>query len=123
METTDALTALSALAHEGRLSAFRLLVEAGDDGLASGQLAERLSMPANSLSTNLGILSAAGLVRSRREGRSVIYAADYGGMAGLIGFLMRNCCQGRAEVCGPVLGLARELEACAEPQRCEPARA
>lgn len=120
MEMTTALHALSALAHEGRLSAFRVLVEAGDAGLASGQLAERLSMPANSLSTNLGILAAAGLVRSRRQGRSVIYAADYDGMAELIGFLMRNCCQGRAEVCGPIADLARDLNACTRDSRCFP---
>lgn len=112
MEGKAAVDALSALAHEGRLAAFRLLVRAGDAGLPAGELARLLDVPANTLSTNLGILSRAGLVSSRREGRSVVYAADYDGMSGLITFLMKDCCQGRAEVCAPVGAFALSLQSC-----------
>jgi ArsR family transcriptional regulator, arsenate/arsenite/antimonite-responsive transcriptional repressor len=110
MESKTAIEALSALAHEGRLSAFRTLVRAGDEGLPAGDLARVLNMPPNSLSTNLGILARAGLVTSRRDGRSVIYAADYDGMASVITFLMKDCCQGRAEVCAPVSAFALSPE-------------
>jgi DNA-binding transcriptional ArsR family regulator len=102
MEATAAIAALSALAHEGRLAAFRELVRAGDGGLASGELARRLDMPANTLSTHLGMLGRAGLVVSRRDGRSVLYAADFAGMSSLIGFLLEDCCEGRPEVCAPL---------------------
>lgn len=112
MESASAVTSLSALAHEGRLAAFRTLVRAGRDGLPAGQLARALGMPANSLSTNLGILGQAGLVASRREGRSVVYSADFDGMASLIAFLLEDCCQGCAEVCAPVGELARTLQPC-----------
>lgn len=112
MEGKVAVDAFSALAHEGRLAAFRLLVWAGDAGLPAGELARLLDVPANTLSTNLGILSRAGLVSSRREGRSVVYAADYDGMSGLITFLMKDCCQGRAEVCAPVGAFALSLQSC-----------
>jgi DNA-binding transcriptional ArsR family regulator len=99
MESKIAVEALSALAHDGRLAAFRLLVRAGDEGLPSGELARLLDVPANTLSTNLGILSRAGLIKSQRDGRSIIYAANYEGMSRLVTFLMKDCCQGRAEVC------------------------
>lgn len=112
MEKKFAVDALSALAHEGRLAAFRLLVQAGDEGLPAGELARLLDVPANTLSTNLGILSRAGLVSSRRDGRSVVYAAEYEGMSSLITFLMKDCCQGRAEVCAPVSAFALSLQSC-----------
>ena len=80
METTDAVDGLGALAHAGRLNAFRLLVQAGAEGLPAGEIATRLGMPASSLSTNLHILAHAGLVTSRRESRSIIYTADYDAM-------------------------------------------
>jgi DNA-binding transcriptional ArsR family regulator len=98
MESKSAIAALSALAHESRLAAFRALVRAGEGGVPAGELARLLSMPPNSLSTNLGILSHAGLVSSRREGRSVRYFADYQGMSALVGFLMKDCCQGRIDL-------------------------
>lgn len=110
MESTAALDALAALSHAARLDAFRALVRAGHDGLPAGDLALRLGVPANTLSTNLGILSRAGLVMSRRDGRSVIYSADYAGMSALIGFLMKDCCEGRAEVCAPVAKAALSLQ-------------
>jgi ArsR family transcriptional regulator, arsenate/arsenite/antimonite-responsive transcriptional repressor len=110
MESKSAVASLAALAHEGRLAAFRLLVRSGDEGLPSGDLAELLGVPANSLSTNLGILARAGLVASRRQGRLVIYQANYSGMSSLISFLMEDCCRGRPEVCAPVSALAETLQ-------------
>lgn len=88
MEMKSAVTALSALAHQGRLEAFRLLVQAGRDGIAAGEIARQLDVPPNTLSSNLTILSNAGLIDSRREGRSVIYSAQYERMTGLLEFLM-----------------------------------
>lgn len=106
METEAAIEGLSALAHPGRLAVFRLLVQAGPDGAPAGEIARALDTPANTMSTQLAILSRAGLIRSRRESRSIIYSADYGQISGLLGFLMQDCCQGRAEVCAP---LAQQL--------------
>lgn len=103
METTIVLDALSALAHESRLAVFRLLVQAGPEGIAAGVLAERLEIPPATLSFHLAHLDRAGLVTSRREGRSIIYAADYGTMNGLVAFLTENCCGGRA--CAPAPSL------------------
>lgn len=115
METEDAIAGLSALAHPGRLAVFRLLVQAGPDGAAAGDIARALDTPANTMSTQLAILSRAGLIGSRRESRSIIYSADFERISGLIGFLMQDCCQGRAEVCAP---LVQQLS-CASP--CAPA--
>jgi DNA-binding transcriptional ArsR family regulator len=97
MEIPDqlaAVTALAALAHEHRLAAFRQLVAAGVKGVPAGVLAERLGLPASSLSFHLAHLARAGLVTQRREGRWILYAADYDAMRGLIGFLTENCCAG-----------------------------
>jgi DNA-binding transcriptional ArsR family regulator len=101
MEIADStvLTALSALAQEHRLALFRLLVQAGPDGLPAGTIAEKLGVPASSLSFHLAHLNRAGLVSQTRQGRSLIYAADYPAMNGLIGYLMENCCEGAA--CAP----------------------
>jgi DNA-binding transcriptional ArsR family regulator len=97
MEINDdstAVTALSALAQEHRLALFRLLVQAGPDGLPAGAIAEKLGVPASSLSFHLSHLNRAGLVSQTRQGRSLIYAADYAGMNALLGYLMENCCGG-----------------------------
>ncbi len=113
METSAAVTALSALAHEGRLTIFRALVRAGQDGLAAGEVARRLGIAPNTLSASLTVLAHAGLVGSRRDGRRVIYTAAYDGMAALLGFLVEDCCNGRPEVCGPLAAITRELRSCA----------
>ncbi|MDO9224083.1 MAG: metalloregulator ArsR/SmtB family transcription factor [Caulobacter sp.] len=105
MEQTDAVAALSALAHPGRLAVFRLLVKAGPEGLPAGRIAEATGSLANTLSTNLNILTQAGLARSRRDGRQIIYTADYDVMRGLLTFLMEDCCQGEPAICGPLTGL------------------
>jgi ArsR family transcriptional regulator, arsenate/arsenite/antimonite-responsive transcriptional repressor len=106
METTAAVAALSALAHEGRLEIFRRLVKAGDAGLAAGEIARATGVLPNTLSSNLGILSAAGLVSSRREGRSIIYQAAYPQMGALLAFLVEDCCCGAPEVCRPLARVA-----------------
>jgi DNA-binding transcriptional ArsR family regulator len=99
VESTVAVTALAALAHQWRLAVFRLLVEAGPDGLPAGRISERLALPPSSLSFHLKELTRAGLVRSRQQGRFVIYSADFAAMQGLVGFLTENCCGG--EPCAP----------------------
>ena len=106
MESEIAIEALSALAHPGRLAVFRLLARAGADGVPAGEVARALDTPANTMSTHLAILTRAGLIRSRRESRSVIYSTDYAQITALLGFLMEDCCQGRPEICAPIAALA-----------------
>ncbi len=103
MDKTLALDALSALAQETRLDVFRLLVMAGPKGLYAGEIAERLDVRQNTMSTNLGVLARAGRVRGEREGRSIRYVADLDGMRRLLAFLMEDCCGGRPETCQPLL--------------------
>ncbi len=103
MEKTDALNAFSALGQDTRLEVFRLLVKAGAEGMAAGEIAGALDVRQNTLSNNLSILLAAGLVRNEREGRSVRYFADFDGVRGLLAFLMEDCCAGKPELCQPVL--------------------
>ena len=111
MEPQAVIRALGALAQDHRLAAFRLLVQAGPEGLAAGTLAERLGLPASSMSFHLAQLANAGLVSQRRRSRSVIYAADYAAMNGLMGYLTENCCAGSA--CPP--------DACLPDTACLPA--
>ncbi len=108
METKPAVASLAALAHEGRLSAFRLLVQAGPDGLAAGEVARRLEILPNTLSASLNVLSHAGLIRSRRDGRSIIYTANYDAMRELLAFLMEDCCGGAPEICAPLAAIASQ---------------
>jgi DNA-binding transcriptional ArsR family regulator len=107
METETAVKSLSALAQDARLEVFRLLVKAGPDGLAAGEIARRLETAANTMSAQLLILSNAGLIRARRDGRSIIYAVDFDAMSGLLVFLTEDCCGGRAEVCAPLAAIAK----------------
>jgi ArsR family transcriptional regulator len=113
METSDAVAALAAIAQDNRLEIFRLLVQAGPDGLAAGRVAEALDLAPNTLTFHFDRLRAAGLVTVRRDGRSMIYAARYETMNSLLGFLTENCCQG--------LSASRVAEACA-PVACKPAK-
>lgn len=113
MDEREALTAFAALAQEHRLRLVRALVTAGSEGLASGVLADTLGVSAATMSHHLKELSHAGLVTSRREGRSVIYSAAYPALSGLVAFLLRDCCQGHPEVCAPAFAA---LTAC----RCPP---
>lgn len=94
LDSAAVISALAALAQEHRLAAFRLLVEAGPDGVSAGDLADRLDIPRSSLSFHLNQMMQAGLIVQRRESRSLIYSADYAAMTALIGFLTENCCRG-----------------------------
>jgi DNA-binding transcriptional ArsR family regulator len=102
MKKHDAVAALAALSQDNRLDVFRLLVEAGRDGLPAGSVAEALKLAPNTLSFHFDRLRDAGLVTVRRQGRSMIYSARYETMNALIAYLTENCCQGRADQCAPV---------------------
>jgi ArsR family transcriptional regulator, arsenate/arsenite/antimonite-responsive transcriptional repressor len=102
MEERQALTRLSAIAHETRLAIFRLLVQQGPDGVPAGEIAQRLAVAPPTLSFHLKELERAGLIRATRKQRQIIYAADYAGMRALIDFIMRDCCQGHPELCGGI---------------------
>ncbi|WP_130617644.1 ArsR/SmtB family transcription factor [Dyella amyloliquefaciens] len=109
MESTDALTALGALAHEHRLTLFRLLVQAGDEGMAVGELADATGLAGATLTNHLHILRRAELVTDERRGRVIQCRANYAQMDALLGFLTENCCAG-----SPAAGCA--------PSGCKPAR-
>jgi ArsR family transcriptional regulator len=96
MKAPDAVKALAALAQETRLAIYRALVQAGPDGLPAGRIAEIVGTPASTLSFHLKELAAASLIRSRQDGRFVIYAAQYDAMTQLVGFLTEKCCQAPA---------------------------
>lgn len=100
MEMKQAVTLLSALAHESRLALFRLLVQAGEDGLAAGILAERLDVAPSTLSHHLSLLEQAGLIQSRRESRHIYYSMVAPQVSLLLSFLVHDCCNGRPELCG-----------------------
>lgn len=104
MESARAVVALEALAQESRLGIFRLLVEAGPAGRAAGQIAERMKLPAPTLSFHLAQLKHGGLIVCRRDGRSLIYSANFGEMNSLVGFLTDNCCGRGAPACAPDCG-------------------
>ncbi|AWN37939.1 ArsR/SmtB family transcription factor [Methylobacterium radiodurans] len=112
MDERQALAAFAALGQEHRLRIVRALVTAGPDGLAAGALAIEVGVASTNLSFHLKELSHAGLIASRREGKSIIYSAAYAGLSDLIAFLMRDCCQGRPEVCAPAVAA---LSACVCP--------
>jgi DNA-binding transcriptional ArsR family regulator len=102
MDMNDAIGALEALAHETRLSVFRLLVQAGPVGMSAGDIADRLEARQNTMSSHLAKLHRAGIVTSERDGRNIIYRADFDAVSSLIVYLMEDCCGGNAEVCEPV---------------------
>ena len=111
---TQALDAFGALSQATRLQMVRALVVAGPDGMAAGAVGEAAGASSSSASFHLAHLERAGLIQSRREARSIIYSASYDGLAGLVEFLMRDCCQGRPEVCAPA-GLV--AAACCTPAK------
>ena len=111
MKQEIAVEALKALAHDSRLAAYRLLVQAGPDGLAVGELSDRLKLPGATLTNHLNVLRHAGLVRDVREGRSIRCRADYARMNGLLSFLTENCCGEDTPSCAP---------ACAPKRRKRP---
>jgi ArsR family transcriptional regulator len=103
VDERQALLAFAALAQETRLRLLRQLVKAGPEGVAAGTLASEVVAPASTVSFHLKELEQAGLIASRRDGRSIIYSAAYPELSGLIAFLMKDCCQGRPEVCTPAM--------------------
>lgn len=117
MESPAALAAFGALAQETRLNVLRALIRKGPAGVAAGVLGRDLGVAAPTLSFHLKELSRAHLVRSRKDGREVIYAADYGGVRALVDFLMADCCQGDPRLCGPYVV---SKEKCNEPSACAP---
>lgn len=108
MKTKQVIDALGALAHEYRLRAYRLLVEAGPDGLNAGTIAQRLGLAPSSLTFHLQGLQRAGLITQTRDSRQLIYAADFAAMNGLVGYLTENCCGG--EGCAPACAPARRIK-------------
>lgn len=103
MDQVKVVAALAALAQDTRLSAFRLLVQAGPDGMIAGAVAETMDVPPSTMSHHLAKLEQAGLATSWRTGRLIHYAADYAGMQALLGFLMADCCQGNPQMCAGLL--------------------
>jgi ArsR family transcriptional regulator, arsenate/arsenite/antimonite-responsive transcriptional repressor len=114
MDAQDAVKRLSALAQDARLDVFRLLVKAGPDGVPAGEIARRLDTAPNTMSAQLLVLANAGLIRARRDGRSIIYAVDFDAMSGLLVFLTEDCCGGHPEVCAPLAAVATR---CCQPKR------
>lgn len=110
MDVTQASKGFAALGHEGRLLAFRLLVEAGPEGLPAGEIARRTGTLQNTSSSNLNVLSQCGLVTSRRDGRSIIYSVAHGYFGELLEYLVQDCCGGRPELCAPFF--KKLLESC-----------
>jgi ArsR family transcriptional regulator len=110
MKKSNVIAALAALAQETRLDIFRLLVEAGGEGLPAGQIGSRLELPSATLSFHLSQLKHAGLITFRRESRSLIYAAEYDAMNGLLAYLTENCCRGDPSTC-----TVGDYEPCASP--------
>lgn len=121
MDNKAAATALAALAQETRLSVFRLLVEAGPEGVHVGAIGEKLSVPGSTLSFHLKELSHAGLVVARQQGRSILYTADFERMAALMSFLTQNCCRGMPQECLSVMETA--LNRCCTTRAKGPRRA
>ncbi len=116
MEKIDAVAALAALAQDSRLDAYRLLVQAGPDGLPAGQVAAALGVPPNTLSFHFDRLRQAALVSVRRDGRSLIYAARYDTMNALLGYLTQNCCAGGVGECAPAICEPERSKALTERQ-------
>ncbi len=112
MKSKDALAGLSALAHEGRIQLFRMLVWAGHDGMPAGQLAEAAGAQFTTTSAQLNVLANAGLVESKRAGRSIIYTANYKAIRELFGFLLTDCCQGHPEIVKDLISLEPQPECC-----------
>lgn len=113
MNSKAAVEALAALAQEHRLALFRLLVQAGEAGMTAGAIAGALGLPNSSLSFHLAQLHRAGLIRQERQGRSLLYRADYGAMNGLVAYLMENCCGGLS--CAPAAACGSEAASLSTP--------
>lgn len=107
MDSSSVIKALAALAQEHRLAVYRLLVQAGPEGMPAGILADRIGVPPSSMSFHLAQLANAGLVTQRRQSRSIIYSADFDAMNGVMGYLTENCCGGAS--CSPMTACSAQL--------------
>jgi DNA-binding transcriptional ArsR family regulator len=107
MEETDIIASLGAIAHDTRLKVFRLLVRVGPEGLASGEIARRLGAPASTMSAHLAILARTGLIQAHRDSRVVNYAIAPDAVRDLFAALVSDCCDGRPDLCGPLLAPAK----------------
>ena len=119
MELENAILALAALAQSTRLEVFRLLVKHEPEGLAAGDIAKVLAVPQNTMSSHLAILSRAGLVSAQRFSRSIVYRADLAQFQAVVLFMLRDCCDGRPEICAPVV---ESLTPCCLPKPKEKAQ-
>ncbi|MFZ4068649.1 MAG: ArsR/SmtB family transcription factor [Caulobacterales bacterium] len=107
MEETAIIASLAAIAHDTRLKVFRLLVRVGPEGLASGEIARRLQAPASTMSAHLAILARTGLIQARRDSRIVNYTIAPEAVSALFAALVADCCEGRPDLCGPLLAPAK----------------
>jgi DNA-binding transcriptional ArsR family regulator len=114
MESKQAISAFAALAQPTLLDVFRLLMEHEPDGLPAGEVARQMDVPHNTMSTHLAILTRAGLIEAERQSRSIIYRARLDAVRALAGFLVKDCCGGRPEICAPLIA---ELSPCCPPQK------
>lgn len=113
MESTHALDVFAALSQATRLNTFRLLMEHEPEGLPAGEIARRLEVPQNTMSTHLAILTRAGLIESERHSRSIVYRAVVDRVREIATFLVQDCCGGRPELCGPLIA---EFTPCCAPK-------
>jgi len=113
MESEKAILALAALAQSTRLDVFRLLTKHEPEGLAAGDIAKALAVPQNTMSSHLSILSRAGLVSAQRFSRSIVYRADLARLRVVMLFMLRDCCDGRPEICAPLI---EDLTPCCAPK-------
>lgn len=112
MDTSDAINALAALAQTTRMETFRALVKLEPDGVPAGELARLIAIPQNTMSSHLAILARAGLARSERRSRSIIYRADLARLREVVTFLLQDCCGGKSEICAPLIA---DLTSCCTP--------
>jgi ArsR family transcriptional regulator len=119
MESEETILALAALAQSTRLEVFRLLVKHEPKGLAAGDIARALVVPQNTMSSHLSVLSRAGLVSAQRFSRSIVYRADLGRFGAVVLFMLRDCCDGRPEICTPLI---ENLTPCCAPAKNQLAR-
>ena len=119
MESEKAILALAALAQSTRLDVFRLLTKHEPEGLAAGDIAKALAVPQNTMSSHLAILSRAGLVTAQRFSRSIVYRVDLSAFQSVVLFMLRDCCDGRPEICAPVI---ESLKPCCAPKTTRKAR-
>ena len=119
MDTSEAIDAFSALSQTTRLNAFRALVTVEPHGIAAGDLARQGDVPQNTMSAHLAVLMRAGLISSERHGRSIVYRANLASVSKLVLFLLRDCCNGKPEICAPLIA---ELAPCCVSGQANPLR-